>query len=205
MGKKAVAKIEDKRQAILDAALGLFADQGFHGTSVPEVAREAGVAAGTIYRYFDGKDAMVNALYRHWRETIRAFLLDDFPIGAAPREQFSAYFQRLAQFAIAHPKVIAFLDFHHHAPYLDSKSLQAERIGRETLKPFIEHAQQQGYLKAVQPEVIMAVTIGALIGLVKASREGNLKLTATVLKHAEEVCWSGVATPAQRGARPSKT
>ena len=35
--------VDDKRQAILDAALSLFADQGFHGTSVPEIARKAGV------------------------------------------------------------------------------------------------------------------------------------------------------------------
>ena len=198
MAKKVV---EDKRQAILDAALGLFADQGFHGTSVPQIAKKAGVAAGTIYRYFDGKDAMVNALYRHWRETARVFLLEAFPIGAGPREQFGAYWQRLAQFAITYPKAIAFLDFHHHAPYLDAKSLEAEKEGRATLKPFIEAAQQQGYLKDVQPEVIMAVTIGALIGLVKASREGHLKLTPRVLKDAEDVCWSGVSTLARRAAR----
>ena len=70
MAKKVV---EDKRQAILDSALSLFADQGFHGTSVPQIAQKAGVAAGTIYRYFDGKEAMVNVLYRHWRETVQLF------------------------------------------------------------------------------------------------------------------------------------
>jgi AcrR family transcriptional regulator len=193
--------VEDKRQAILDAALSLFADQGFHGTSVPQIASKAGVAAGTIYRYFDGKEAMVNVLYRHWRETVQLFVLDGFPLGASPREQFGAYWHRLADFAMKFPKAIAFLDFHHHQPYLDSKSLEAEKQGRATLRPFIEEAQQRGQLKAVQPEVIMAITIGALIGLVKASREGNIKLTPALIKDAEEVCWSGISTAGPRAKK----
>ena len=195
MAKKVV---EDKRQAILDAALSLFADQGFHGTSVPQIAQKAGVAAGTIYRYFDGKEAMVNVLYRHWREAVQLFVLEGFPITSTPREQFGAYWRRLFEFAVAYPKAIAFLDFHHHQPYLDAKSLEAEKTGRLTLKPFIENAQQRGELKAVQPELIMAITIGALIGLVKAAREGNVKLSPTLIKDAEEVCWSGISTKAWR-------
>ena len=193
--------VEDKRQAILDAALGLFADQGFHGTTIPEIARKAGVAAGTLYRYFDGKEAMVNVLYRDWRAQVQAFVLHDFPLSAGPRVQFGAYWQRLFAFTVKHPKAIAFLDF-HHAPYLDAKSLEAEKAGRATLKPFIEGAQEAGVLKGIQPEIIMAITIGALIGLVKASREGNIKLTPESIAAAEEVCWSGISTAASRKPRP---
>ncbi len=195
MAKKKV--VEDKRQAILDAALGLFAEQGFHGTTIPEVARKAGVAAGTIYRYFDGKDAMVNVLYCEWRDRVQAFVLDGFRLDLNPREQFGFYWKRLFAFALEHPKAIAFLDFHHHAPYLDAKSLEKEKRGRATLKPFIEAAQESGVLKGIQPEIIMAITIGALIGLVKASREGNIKLTPKSIADAEEVCWSGISSHAR--------
>ena len=191
MAKKKV--VDDKRQAILDAARGLFAEQGFHGTTIPEVARKAGVAAGTIYRYFDGKDAMVNVLYREWRDRAQAFMLEGFRLDMKPREQFSYYWHRLAAFAMQHPKAIAFLDFHHHAPYLDAKSLEKEKAGRATLKPFIEAAQESGVLKRIQPEIIMAITIGALIGLVKASREGNITLNPRSIADAEAVCWSGIS------------
>ena len=53
-----------QKECILSAALELFAEKGFHGTAVPEIAAKAGVAAGTIYRYFDSKEAMVNAVYQ---------------------------------------------------------------------------------------------------------------------------------------------
>src|ERR1035437_2808422 len=48
----AVPHVDDKREAILGAALELFAERGFHGTAVPQIADKAGVGAGTIYRYF---------------------------------------------------------------------------------------------------------------------------------------------------------
>ncbi len=199
MAKKVV---EDKRQAILDAALSLFADQGFHGTSVPQIAQKAGVAAGTLYRYFDGKEAMVNVLYRDWRGAAELFLLEGFPLTATPRDQFGAYWRRLVDFAVTYPKAMAFLDFHHHQPYLDAKSLEAEKAGRVTLRPFIVEAQRRGELKAdVQPEVIMAITIGALIGLIKSAREGHLKLSPTVIKGAEEICWSGISSTALRSKK----
>lgn len=190
---KAKKVVEDKRQAILDAALALFADQGFHGTAIPEVARKAGVAAGTIYRYFDGKEALVNVLYSEWRDRAQAFVLDGFDPALPPREQFGFYWRRLVDFALKYPKAITFLDFHHHAPYLDAKSLEKEKVGRLTLKPFIEIAQESGVLKRIQPEIIMAITIGALIGLVKSAREGNVKLNPQSIADAEDVCWSGIS------------
>ena len=54
----------DKREAIMTAALELFVERGFFGTAVPEIADRAGVGAGTIYRYFESKEALVNEIYR---------------------------------------------------------------------------------------------------------------------------------------------
>ncbi|MFA0521061.1 TetR/AcrR family transcriptional regulator, partial [Vibrio sp. 10N.222.55.E8] len=50
---------QDKRQQILSAAEKLIAEVGFQGLSMQKLAKEAGVAAGTIYRYFDDKDHLI--------------------------------------------------------------------------------------------------------------------------------------------------
>jgi TetR/AcrR family fatty acid metabolism transcriptional regulator len=52
-------KNPEKRIRILDAALKVFATRGFYNAKVSEVAREAGVADGTIYLYFESKDALL--------------------------------------------------------------------------------------------------------------------------------------------------
>ncbi|MFH1135399.1 MAG: helix-turn-helix domain-containing protein [Pseudomonadota bacterium] len=70
-----IKRISDKRTAILEAALTLFAKRGYHGVSVALIAARAQVGAGTIYRYFRDKEVLVNALYRkHKREMSEAIL-----------------------------------------------------------------------------------------------------------------------------------
>ncbi|MGA8746141.1 MAG: TetR/AcrR family transcriptional regulator [Solirubrobacterales bacterium] len=53
----------DKRRQILDAAIRVFARQGFHSTRVADIADEAGVAYGLVYHYFRSKDEVLNELF----------------------------------------------------------------------------------------------------------------------------------------------
>ncbi len=53
----------DRRRAILDAAVKVFARQGFHSCRVADIADEAGVAYGLVYHYFGSKDEVLNTLF----------------------------------------------------------------------------------------------------------------------------------------------
>ena len=53
----------DKRRAILDAAIRVFARQGYHSTRVADIADEAGVAYGLVYHYFRSKEAVMTELF----------------------------------------------------------------------------------------------------------------------------------------------
>ncbi|NLI11773.1 TetR/AcrR family transcriptional regulator [Pelotomaculum propionicicum] len=55
-------KLEAKLQAIMQAAQTVFAEHGYHGTSIKEIARKAGLATGTIYLYLRNKEALFAAL-----------------------------------------------------------------------------------------------------------------------------------------------
>lgn len=57
-------KSEDKKQALLEAATAAFAQSGI-AASTALIARNAGVAEGTLFRYFATKDDLLNALYLH--------------------------------------------------------------------------------------------------------------------------------------------
>ena len=59
----AAAKASDKRRLILDAAVRVFARQGFHACRVADIADEAGVAYGLVYHYFASKDEVLDTLF----------------------------------------------------------------------------------------------------------------------------------------------
>lgn len=75
MTDRSINKAVDKRRAILDAAVKVFARQGFHACRVADIADEAGVAYGLVYHYFPSKDEILNTLFlERWEvmlQTIR--------------------------------------------------------------------------------------------------------------------------------------
>lgn len=72
---------EARREQILDAALGIFAEKGLHDTKVSEIAARAGVSQGTVYWYFDSKKELFKAVFRDRVEAlfqpVFAIALDD--------------------------------------------------------------------------------------------------------------------------------
>lgn len=62
--------IATKKTYILSAAAHLFAEKGFHATTVKDIARTAGVADGTIYNYFENKPALLLSLFDQMTDTL---------------------------------------------------------------------------------------------------------------------------------------
>ena len=75
----------DRRRQILDAAVRVFARQGFNACRVSDIAREANVAYGLVYHYFDSKDQVLNELFvERWSLLLQAIEeIDSRPV--APR------------------------------------------------------------------------------------------------------------------------
>jgi len=65
---------EQTKHKIMAAALRLFAERGFHTTTVAEIAKKAGVAAGLLYNYFDGKDALLTEIVKAAQDDLRALI-----------------------------------------------------------------------------------------------------------------------------------
>jgi TetR/AcrR family transcriptional regulator, fatty acid metabolism regulator protein len=84
------AAAADKRQAILDAAVRVFARQGYYATRVADIADEAGVAYGLVYHYFRSKEAVMTELFtQRWSLLLSAG--EEVSAGSAPpRQKLSA-------------------------------------------------------------------------------------------------------------------
>jgi AcrR family transcriptional regulator len=182
-----------KRAAIMAAGLDLFAERGFHGTTVPALAAKARVGAGTFYRYFESKEALVNQLYQYWKTEYGHHLLDGIDFAATPRALFHQIWTRLRAFAAANPKVVDFLELHHHGSYLDEESRKVERGVLTKIRFFIEEAQKNQVLRRTSsPEVLGAVVWGAFNGLFRAGTDGYVKLDEKAFEEAEEAVWSAI-------------
>lgn len=177
----------------MDAALRCFVERGFHGTAIPEIAAKAGISAGTIYHYFDSKEALVNALYRSWKQTIMQRVFSAFPQGASPRVQFEVMWHTMVGFAKEHPQAFAFIETHNHASYLDAESNALDRTIKQFAAGVIRGAQVAGLVKPLDANVLMELVFGAFIGMMRAEWEGRITLTADVIAGSEVACWDAIA------------
>ena len=181
----------DKHDAIMAAALELFVERGFYGTAVPEIAELAEVGAGTIYRYFESKEALVNELYRREKLRFAENVIHDFPTGPA-REQFRTLWMRMAKFAAANVESFVFLELHHHARYLDAESRLVEQRMLDLITNVVVAAQQRGELKAGPPRLLMGIVMGAFVGVIRSCVEIAQPPADADWKLAEQCAWEAI-------------
>lgn len=74
MAKVTEAHLQARRDQIVNAAWACFARKGYHQTTMQDIATEAGISAGAIYRYFDSKDAVLKAINQRSQEMGRALV-----------------------------------------------------------------------------------------------------------------------------------
>jgi AcrR family transcriptional regulator len=196
---RASQKKDDKRRRLLDAALELFAERGFLGTAVPLVAARAEVSAGTVYNFFESKEALVNEVFREAKTRLRLALEDGLDLALPPKPLFDALWARLCGFARREPVAFHFLEMQDHTPYLDPESRLLERAVLAPIFAACVRFQAEGALRADVPvEITMALVWGAFVGLVKAERLGYLQLGDEALDQARDACWRAVTADGAR-------
>jgi AcrR family transcriptional regulator len=97
-------KSEDKRNAILDAATRLFAERGLTAAPTSEISKQAGIAEGTLFTYFETKDDLINALYREIKLELAGAMMSDFPRKKKVGIRLRHVWDRYLNWGIANPK-----------------------------------------------------------------------------------------------------
>ena len=170
---QAKTKENDKRSRILDAAVRVFAERGFFGATVAEIARAAGVADGTIYLYFKSKD---DVLLRLFDEKMTE-LLAEAKAAASQEGSAAARLSRLVQLH---------LELRQSAQFLKAEGRQKLAAYLDVFGQIVRDGQESGELDpSVSPQTAKRAIFGALdelaLGWLLSGRRTSLKKTAAEL------------------------
>ena len=176
---------DDKRTAILEAALAVFAQRGVWSTPTSAISRKAKVAEGTLFTYFRTKEVLMNELYRLLKRELAELLLSTFPQDAEVREKFRHIWDGYVRWGAAHPdrfKVMVELRLS------DKITAESRAVGRE---PFVR-------LERLAQESIRRKLIGHhSVAFVAAMMGGMAELTIGFMaqggKKRKGFCASGFA------------
>ena len=195
------ARPADKREAILAAALQLIARLGLHNTPMSAVAREAGVAAGTLYLYFPSKEAMINALYVAVLEdrdrSMRGSATTVPPAARSKaREGLWSFWHGLARWHLDRPDASNFIQQCRASAILTEETREIERRNHAAGLASFEQAVAAGQLRPLSLQVFWALAVGPITQLAQMNDARELEITDDVLHSAfDGVCRSVLPEP----------
>jgi len=186
---------QDKRDEIIRAALELIAEHGFHGAPMAMIAERAGVGAGTIYRYFENKDVLINDLYRGLEDKMYPWLLDGYEEQHTIRGCFVHLSTALLRYFIACPLDFRYLEQFFNSPYgaaLRREKLLGERKKRDLFCEVLREGVEQQVIKDLPLAVLAALAFGPLIYVARDHVLGFITLDDQLINRAVEACWDGL-------------
>jgi AcrR family transcriptional regulator len=188
-------KTGDRRSDVMEAALELIAERGFHGAPMAEIAEKAGVAAGTIYRYFASKEELIGELHRELEGRIMAVIQEGYPVAESPRERFLYLIRELLHYFIAHPLHFRYMEQYFNSPYGISRHrdrLLGKSEHTDILMDLFELGIEQGAIKALPKAVLFSLAFGPMISLMRDHTLGFIVLDGPLIGIITEACWDAI-------------
>ena len=190
-------RIGDKRERILAAAERIFARHGFFAARVSEIAREAGVADGTIYLYFKSKDDLLISLFENRMSQVNEKLrlaIADRP----PAEQLRAFIQTYLQLVSDEPTAaeVLTIELRQSSKFMKEYDNPEFADFLRMLGGIIADGQARGELDAAIPSHIAARMIFGIVD--------ELALAWVLAKQPLRGGASGAMAGPAPGTRPKK-
>jgi AcrR family transcriptional regulator len=185
----------DKRTEIVRAALDLIAEHGFHGAPMALIATRAGVAAGTIYRYFESKDVLITDLYRELEGQVYLYVQEGYAPEGPIRDRFLHLVTALLRYFIENPLNFRYLEQFHNSPY--GAEVRRDRIlGKKDRRNIYRELFEQGIrlqaMKDLPLVLLFALAFGPLQAVARDHILGFITLDDVLIQQAVQACWDGV-------------
>ncbi len=179
-------KVEEKRASILDAAIEIFGQKGYHATNIADIAQKLGMGHGTFYRYFDNKldifKHVIDLVVVRVATTVAAEAPGEANDLATYRRQVERIGERLTAlfFAEEHLARLLFIEAVGIDPALTEKLETAFELFADTTEMYLRNGQKKGFLRDDLDTATTARAINAMIfeSVRRASKTKDSKRTA---------------------------
>lgn len=193
----------EKRDAILAAALRLIARFGLHNAPMSAVAREAGVAVGTVYLYFPSKEAMINALYLHVLEDRnRTWKRERMATADTPLDARAALWETwngLAHWHLENEEGSNLIAQCRASGILSDETRAFEQQMDAQGLVVYERSVAEGHIRSMPRYVLWALLAGPVYALVQMRDAGETEITEDLLRQTfDGVCRSILPESAAR-------
>ena len=187
-------QVEDKRTAIIETALKLFTERGFHGTSTAQISKEAGVATGTLFNYFPTKEDLINTLYFEVKGELSRSMGKGIEIESSFQDRLRRLWSNLIKWGIDNQEEFLFVDQFCSSPYITKFTREEVMKEYVFLRNLVNEGIKTGEIKDFSPELTIAMFYQgsrAVVNLIFNSDPSQDR--SELIENGFQIIWRGLA------------
>jgi AcrR family transcriptional regulator len=191
---------EARREQILQAARQVFAEQGFHGTRMSDIAQAIGVSQGTLYHYFRNKDELFLAVLNTWNEQLETMVKQLSGSGVSSVDKLWTVSQVAVNFFETGedllPVLIEYWAYILHNPEAATAFRELFLTMQKSFKDILQQGIETGEFKPIDVEILSTVPLIILDGitLLTAVAGKDLINPAELVIQVQKLIFEGLLT-----------
>ena len=185
-------KDESKVDAIYKATLKLVKDRGLAGITMCDISKEASIATGTLYIYFQNKDVLIKALFEECRKNSACHYFEGIDSQLPFEGKMEKLFRNIICFKMKNFEVSAFLEQSYHSPYVDLIALKKKQKAMSPLFVLIREGIETNKIRKIEPDLVVSYLFGIVNEMVKKAYFSKKKITAGIIREVYGMFWNGI-------------
>ncbi len=169
-------QISLKKEAIFNAALELITYKGFDQAPMSIIAKQAGVAAGTIYIYFKSKEEIITQLYLKTKTELTEYITQSVNIEQSGRQTLDLIVKKYICFMLDNPNKFKYIEQFSNSPYFDKIILSECMRIFEPMIMFIQKSIKMHEIKNLEMSIIHSFIFCPLNNLINMHLRGEFKI-----------------------------
>jgi AcrR family transcriptional regulator len=182
-------KESDKKNVLFRATKNLISKNGFHGTPMSQIAKEAGISIGIIYHYFSSKEELLNKLYLEIKKNFAAYVVSRISDNLSDQENLTQTLQNIFSYYTAYWDELSFSEQYENSPLITEETHKQVFNLLEPVIDLFESARQKGILKPLPAGILITLSFGAVVFLAKYSHDEGRSIEEESIQAGLDAVW----------------
>jgi len=185
-----------KKEAIIKATLALVSSHGLEGVSTALIAKEANIGMGTLYRYFESKEQLLEDIFGILRKRMLRVIMEGMATpDSSMYQQFRSIVTKLTWYYVEHQYDFQFLQKYSDSSYMKGSYLDDHAIILTPISSILESGGDDFKFKNLPVHMIFGMIYGPMIAMLQLSHINKVKLDERTLEVIIEGLWQSITQP----------
>ena len=184
-------KDDAKTEAIFEATVALTSQESLNGLTMSAIAKKAKIASGTLYIYFEGKEQLLNELYKHLMIKGTLSLLPS--ISHLPlKQQLFTIWSNVLRFRISNSSQVDFMHQFKYSSFISEESRKMDEQFVGHVVALLNAGKKEFIVKDMDSNILLPLLYGYVDNLARHFTLKKINLTEKIVEQTFVICWDAV-------------